>query len=187
MLHTNETSVKTETARRPELRADVPAGRRPDLIHPEVGALDPDDRRQSRRNPVIKSAKLIFTLTGAIHNCLVLDESPGGVLVDLGTMVVVPDDVTIQFANGATFLARRRWAAGTKCGLNFTGAQIISHETAIRMKKIADILRAQGLEAAISTLRATRFLDNIELRRAAEDVEAANARFEAALDGRLII
>jgi hypothetical protein len=146
-----------------------------------------DDRRKARRNPVIKSAKIIFGSSGAVHDCLVLDESTGGVMADLGTMIKVPDEVTIQFAGGASFLARRQWSNGTKIGLHFTGTQIISHETALRMKKVADILRAHGLMAAIGTLRAARFFDNTELRRAAEDVEAANARFEAALDGRLAI
>jgi len=184
MLHTQATQ---ETSRRTTFARNDTVADITDRATDRVGRPDPAERRQARRNPVIKTAKLIFTAAGTVHNCLVLDESPGGVLVDLGVMIQVPDDVTIQFGNGATFLARRRWTAGTKSGLNFTGAQIISDEVALRMKRVADILRAQGLEAAIATLRAARFFDNIELRRAAEDVEAANARFEAALDGRLII
>lgn len=181
MLQTSET-LRSEAISRPDPRGGT-VGR----LDQAAGEASGAERRQSRRTPVIKTAKLIFTLAGSIHNCLVLDESTGGVMVDLGVMLGVPEDVTIQFGNGATFLAKRRWSAGTKCGLSFTGAQIISDETAIRMKKVGDILRAQGLDAAIATLRAARFFDNIELRRAAEDVEAANARFEATLDGRLFV
>jgi hypothetical protein len=174
MLQINETTKETISRPPPALESSE--------VQP-----DPADRRRARRNPVIKAAKLIFNAAGSVHNCLVLDESSSGVLVDLGVMIAVPDDVTIQFGNGASFLARRRWTSGTKSGLNFAGAQIVTDEVALRMKRIADILRAQGLEAAIATLRAARFFDNIELRRSAEEVEAANARFEAALTGRLVI
>jgi hypothetical protein len=140
------------------------------------------ERRASRRNPVIKSARLVFTEVGAVHDCLVLDESLGGVLVDLGAMIQVPAEVTIQFTNGASYLAQRRWAVGTKAGLSFSGGQVISNETAKRMRAVAEILRNQGLPAAMSTLRAARFFDHGELRRAAEDAEAAFARFERAID-----
>jgi hypothetical protein len=146
---------------------------------PGMGGIE---RRTARRNPVIKSARLVFHKAGAVHDCLVLDESTGGVLVDLGGMIKVPHEVTIQFTNGASYLAQKRWASGTKAGLSFSGGQVVSDETALRMRAVAEILHAQGLPAAMSTLRAARFFDHGELRRAAEDAEAAFARFERTLD-----
>src|ERR1700731_5261168 len=79
------------------------------------------ERRNALRMPVIKSAKISVGLGGAqgVYNCLVLDESQSGVLVDLGTMVNLPDEVTLHMNSGATYLARRCWSAGTKSGLSF--------------------------------------------------------------------
>jgi hypothetical protein len=98
----------------------------------------------------------------------------------------VPEEVTIQFITGPIFEAERRWSSGTKAGLQFKGGQVVTAEIARRMEKIADILRFQGLAAAVATLRTARFFDNQELRRAAEEAEAAYARFEARLQGKVV-
>jgi hypothetical protein len=147
------------------------------------------ERRNAARIPVIKSAKIACGegASKGVFNCLVLDESDKGVLVDLGTLVNLPDEVTLQFGGGATYVARRRWSAGTKAGLEFVGAQVITGETALRMMKLADILLTQGTIAAVSTLRASRFFDHAELRRAAEEAEAAYLRLEAILTGQQFI
>jgi hypothetical protein len=143
------------------------------------------ERRASPRRPVIRSAKLVFGEANVIYDCLVLDESAGGVMIDLGAMVKVPEEVTIRFNSGGAFPAQRRWAAGTKAGFKFTGGQIVSQETALRMKKAADILEIQGLGPAVQMLRTVRFLDNDELRRAAEDAESAMGRLQAVLTRRV--
>lgn len=149
----------------------------------DASEADAAERRRARRKPVIKSAKIIINQAGSVINCFVLDESSGGVQVDLGTMLELPDDLTIQFGNGATYLARRCWSAGTRVGLQFTSAQLVSEDTAGRMRKIAELLHDQGLGAAVSTLRAARFFDHAELRHAAEEAEAATLRFEMMLLG----
>jgi hypothetical protein len=153
---------------------------------PEEDPTPISERRNASRVPVIKSAKISVGLGGAqgIFNCLVLDESQSGVLVDLGTMVNLPDEVTLHMNSGATYLARRCWSAGTKAGLAFIGGQIVTGETVMRMRKMADVLQAQGVVGAVATLRAARFFDHAELRRAAEEAEAAYFRFEAILSGR---
>ena len=148
-----------------------------------MDAAAQDERRRDRRKPVIKSAKIIFNELGSVLNCYVLDESSGGVQVDLGAIVDLPDDLTIQFGTGATYLARRCWTAGTKVGLEFTSGQLVNEETSTRMRKIAELLHAQGLAAAVRTLRAARFFDHEELRRAATEAEAAMARFMTMLQG----
>ncbi|HQT46504.1 MAG TPA: hypothetical protein PLY97_04705 [Acidocella sp.] len=121
------------------------------------------------------------------YNCLVLDESATGVLVDMGMVVNLPEEVTVQLQGGGTYLARRRWAVGSKAGLEFIGGQRITSDVALRMAKIADVLNIQGVVPAVATLRAARFFDNAELRRAAEQAEAAQLRLEAMLNGREVI
>jgi hypothetical protein len=144
------------------------------------------DRRDTSRKPVIKSAKIIVgaSVSQSVFDCLVLDESQHGVLVDLGMVVNLPDEVTVQMGNGATYPARRRWSVGTKAGLEFSGAQIISSETAFRMLKVSDLLHAQGTQAAVAALRAARFFDMPALRAAAEEAEATYARLDMMLTGR---
>ncbi len=142
------------------------------------------DRRDAPRNKVIKSAKLVFGLSNSVYDCLVLDESSSGALIDLGTMIKLPERLTIQFSSGACYPAELRWAAGTKAGLRFTGGQIITEDVAQRMRRIADVMQAQGLPAAMQVMRSARFLDNLELRRAAEETEATYLRLQLILGGR---
>ena len=172
----------TESHGQTEMQHNPPPTAAPedDLLLDDSGS---DERRRDRRKPVIKSAKIIFNELGSVLNCYVLDESSGGVQVDLGAVIDLPDDLTIQFGTGATYLARRCWTAGTKVGLEFTSGQLVSEETASRMRKIAELLQAQGFGAAVRTLRAARFFDHDELRRAATEAEDAMARFTTILQG----
>ena len=144
------------------------------------------ERRTASRIPVIKSAKLIVGegYSQGIYNCLVLDESLGGVLLDLGAVFSIPDEVTLQLTAGATRRARRCWAVGTKVGLEYIGEQLISSEAAQEMAEIAKLIRAQGLPAGMAAMRAQRFFSHEELRRAAEEAEAAYYRLEAMLRDR---
>jgi hypothetical protein len=141
------------------------------------------ERRKSVRTPVLKGAKVIFAGGHSIYNCLVMDESTDGAFVDMGQVVPIPDEVILQFGSGATFRAQRRWSTGTKIGFEFIGGQIISQETASRLVVIRDILKNHGLAAAMKTLRAANFFDNTDLRKTAEDAEAAQNRLDAALAG----
>ncbi len=141
------------------------------------------ERRKHVREKVLKAAKIIFGGGDSIFNCLVLDESPDGIFADLGAVVALPPEVTIQFSTGATFRAMRRWSSGTRVGFQFVGPQLVSHETARRMKLVADILQNHGMTAAMQTLRVAQYFDNIELRTTAEAAEAATKRLETVLAG----
>jgi hypothetical protein len=141
------------------------------------------ERRKHVREKVLKAAKIIFGGGDSIFNCLVLDESPEGIFADLGAVVALPPEVTIQFSTGATFRAMRRWTSGTRVGFQFVGPQLVSHETARRMQMVADILHNHGMTAAMQTLRVAQFFDNIELRNTAEAAEAATKRLESVLAG----
>ncbi|MDD2795555.1 hypothetical protein [Acidocella sp.] len=144
------------------------------------------ERRGNSRRPVIRSAKIFVSANagGGVFNCLILDQSSAGVLVDMGTLAELPDEVTLQMSGGASYLARRCWAAGTKAGLEFIGGQIVTEETSQRMARIAEVLQRQGVATAVATLRTARFLDHEKLRHIAEAAEAAVQRLEAALTGQ---
>jgi len=150
-------------------------------------ATEATDRRKHHRDKVLKSAKIIVNHGQTVFDCLVLDESPAGVFIDLGALVALPPEVTIQFASGATFQAERRWNAGTRFGFEFHGPQVISRETAKRLEVIGQILNSQGLPAAVELLRLAQFFDNPQLRRIAEDAATAHARLQGALHGQEII
>ncbi len=143
------------------------------------------ERRNAMRVPVIKSAKIIAggEVNQSIYNCLVLDESPSGVLVDLGAMFSLPEEVSLHMTGGACYKARRCWAVGTKMGLAFIGPQTLSPETTEKLAQLGRMMQAQGLPATMAALRAQRFFESDELRRAAEAAEASYHRLETVLLG----
>lgn len=143
------------------------------------------DRRNAARVPVIKSAKIIAggEVNQSIYNCLVLDESAAGVLVDLGAMFSLPEEVSLHMTGGASYKARRCWAVGTKMGLAFIGPQMMSADTMEKLAQLGRMMQSQGLPATLAALRAQRFFESEELRRAAENAEAAYHRLETVLLG----
>jgi hypothetical protein len=144
------------------------------------------ERRKHPRVRVLKAAKIILNDGNVVYDCLVMDESPEGVFVDMGALVALPPEVTIRFASGATFSAVRRWNSGTKFGFEYSGKQIISHETARRMQAVSQILTNHGLPAAVNVLRLAQYFDNPELRRLATEAAAAHVKFESALRGEAV-
>jgi hypothetical protein len=149
----------------------------------EAPVISGEDRRRQPREKVLKAAKIVFGGGDSIFNCLILDESPEGIFVDMGAVLALPTEVIIQYSSGAAFRAVRRWATGSKVGFQFTGPQIIGHETARRMQMVADIMKNHGMAAAMQTLRVAQYFDNLELRRTAEAAEAALRRLDAVLAG----
>lgn len=144
------------------------------------------DRRNASRIPVIKSAKLVVGegFSQGIYNCLVLDESLGGALIDLGAVFSLPEEVIVHSMGGATRRARRCWAVGTKMGLEYIGEQLVSDEAVQQMAEIAKLIGVQGLPAGIAAMRARQFFNHGDLREAAEDAEAAYYKLEAMLRNR---
>ncbi|WP_297372397.1 hypothetical protein [Acidocella sp.] len=142
------------------------------------------ERRVSQRMPVIKSAKIAVgpALSQGCFNCLVLDESKTGALVDLGALVVLPDEVTLHMTGGTTYRARTRWTVGSKAGLEFIGQQVVAQETLDAMQRLGRMLYTQGLPATMAALRAEGFFGNAELRKTAEAAEAAFYQLETALN-----
>lgn len=147
--------------------------------------FSPSERRNAPRVPVIKSAKIITggEVSQGIYNCLVLDKSPSGVLIDLGAMFNLPEEVTLHMAGGATYKARRCWVVGTKAGLAFVGPQMLSADTVEKLAQLGRMMQLQGLPATLAALRAQHFFESDEVRRAAEAAEAAYHRLEVVLNG----
>lgn len=143
------------------------------------------ERRNTMRMPVIKSAKIVTggTVNQSAYNCLVLDESPSGVLVDMGAVFELPEEMDLHMTGGASYHARRCWAVGTKLGLAFIGAQMLSAESVEKLAQLGREMPARGLPATMTALRAQRFFDSDALRCAAEAAEAAYHRLEAMLLG----
>ena len=142
--------------------------------------MQPDHRRIKRQR-VVKMGKIIFGVSDITVDCLICDETSSGLLVETETPVSIPDEVKIKLTNGGTFRASRRWAFGNKIGFEFIGTRINDSATSESMSAIYDILQTQGITQALISLRRSRFFDNDELRRAAEDAEAATMRLEQML------
>jgi len=77
------------------------------------------DRRRYFRKPVNKAAELTLRTGEDVFDCTVIDESDGGVQVELAEALDLPDEVVIRFSNHASQLVRRCWSVGTKVGYQF--------------------------------------------------------------------
>ncbi len=87
---------------------------------PEMDTLDRyADRRRHFRKPVNMAAELTLRTGEDVFDCTVIDESDGGVQVELEEEVDLPDEVVIRFSDYASHLVRRCWSLGTKVGYQF--------------------------------------------------------------------
>jgi hypothetical protein len=91
------------------------------------------DRRRHFRRPVNRSAELTLHTGEDFYDCTVIDESDGGVQVELAEEIDLPDEVVIRFSDHASQLVRRCWSQGTRVGYQF-----IDPAPAVR-RTIADV------------------------------------------------
>lgn len=79
------------------------------------------ERRRSQRVSVVKAGVLRVGEgeSQSIYDCLVLDESAEGALVDMGALYNLPESLALQISGGENRRATRRWTAGTKIGLEY--------------------------------------------------------------------
>jgi hypothetical protein len=154
---------------------------------PEVDGAAAEGRR-AKRQRVLKRAQLVVGFSGSTFDCLIIDETPFGILLETPLMMMhVPELVKLRFVDGTTFEARRRWSVGNKIGLEFAGSQAFegtaTFEGAILAQRRAagEVLRRQGLTAAVCLLREAGFFQSAELQSAAEAAGIALARLEAML------
>ncbi len=86
----------------------------------EVDTLDAyADRRRHFRSPVNRSAELTLHTGEEFFDCTVIDESDGGVQVELAEEIDLPDEVIIRFSDHASQLVRRCWSLGARVGYRF--------------------------------------------------------------------
>jgi hypothetical protein len=139
------------------------------------------ERRQSGRQPSYKSAEIIFGPDQQVHKGLVLDESPDGVLLDLGKIIEVPSAVMFRYSYGSLIYAINRWSAKTEIGLQFIDHEATAYSKISSVEDVVNVLEKHGPDAAFHILRDRRFFDNDQLKKLAEDAVAANFRLKSAL------
>jgi hypothetical protein len=77
------------------------------------------DRRRHTRRSVYRTAELMVRDRADRFDCTVLDESDGGVQVELEQAMQLPEELTIKFSDTASQLVRRCWARGTRAGYQY--------------------------------------------------------------------
>jgi hypothetical protein len=142
------------------------------------------DRRGETRHRVIKRAQIIFQ--NSVIDCTVLDVSTNGARVRTNAIVITPEQVIVQFRGGGAFFARRRWSRGMEMSFVFDRPAPLNQNAALVALSAFEALSAKGLEEAVRILRVSGFFDDPVLGQAAEEAEAAYARFETALRARVI-
>jgi hypothetical protein len=142
-----------------------------------------DPRRQEVRTGVIKGAKIVFGQS--IIDCVVMDVSSTGARVRTDVVVAVPEQVVLRFSGGSGFVAQRQWALGTELGFKFDHLAPLTGDAPSIALSALNALPANDLETPLRLLRSARFFDDPVLARAAEEVEAAYARFKITLRDRI--
>jgi uncharacterized cupin superfamily protein len=114
----------------------------------EDSAMPP--RRRTKRNRVFRSGKIIFGYGDSTIDCLILDESSQGVLVETAAPTEVPEKVQIQIIGRGTFRAIRRWALGNSIGFEFVESSNMHDRTFVAKseKQSALIMKLHALMAA---------------------------------------
>lgn len=139
------------------------------------------EHRRSKRHRVLKRGKISFGFGGSTIDCLIIDESGYGVMVETGVPMPVPEQLTIMIDGRAMFPAIRRWAMGNRLGLEFIGPQIHDRVTVERLRVIDNVLEREGLTQALNLLRAAQFYDDKKIRSAAEAAETAVKQLQTLL------
>ena len=137
------------------------------------------DKRRTKRNAVLKTAKVEWGTT--VVDCLVLEQSVGGIRVSMSVPMEVPERVTVHLRGGAVRPAVRRWARGTEIGFKFFGIAELDADAADNALAILVDLPETALNDVIRRLKEVRFFDDVELNVAALEAQAALQRFEAML------
>lgn len=141
----------------------------------------PADKRVNGRKAVLKRAQVVVDGVGL--DCIVENMSQGGARVRFGAPMALPDVLALRFPDGTSHPALRRWARGEAAGLEFSGAGPAAEaERRHLAAAVQDAVAAGDLAETLRLLRQVWFFGDEGLRRAAEALEIARARFLSALD-----
>jgi hypothetical protein len=143
-------------------------------------AIAPAERRQLRRNTVLRKAQVLFSST--LHDCYIVDSSEGGARIQTECPIALPANVVLRLADGQAIAATRAWSRGTEAGLAFAPEERGSGpDTAARLLAVGEVLAEGRIDAAVRDIRAARFFDDHSVKDATETAEAARLRLAAAL------
>lgn len=78
-----------------------------------------EDRRHHARARVLRRAKIVFNRGYSALDCVVLDLSPEGARLKLGSMLGLPDRFELRLANGLTYAAVVRYRGAEVAGISF--------------------------------------------------------------------
>jgi hypothetical protein len=84
-----------------------------------IATDDYADRRQHKRHSVFRTAELMLRGSQDGIGCTVLDESAGGLQVELAKALDLPEEALIKFSDTASQLVRRCWAKGNRVGYQY--------------------------------------------------------------------
>ena len=151
-------------------------------MEPAAGAADaPDDKRREARKAFLKRAQVV--VEGAGFDCVVENMSAAGARVRFANPVALPEVFALRFNDGASYSARRRWCRGEVVGLEFSGeSPAAESERRHLVRVVQEAVPAADPADAVRMLRRVWFFGDENLRRAAEALEVARARFVGALD-----
>ena len=100
---------------------------------PQKVSLSPEERRQSRRRHINRTAKIQLASGALPLDCIITDISEGGVRLDIKGLDVPDDFVLLLAGDGATcneFAYRVVWRLGHEIGARFVGTWRRSSATA---------------------------------------------------------
>ncbi|GAA0584186.1 hypothetical protein GCM10009416_23260 [Craurococcus roseus] len=139
------------------------------------------DKRGEGRKAVLKRAQVVFN--GVAIDCIVENMSTAGARIRFGNPIPLPQVFALRFHDGTAHPALRRWAHGEVAGLEFSGAGPAAEAERRHLTgAVRDAAAAADPSEAIRLLRQVWFFGDEGLRRAAEALDIARARFVAALD-----
>ena len=142
--------------------------------------IDTDEQRNVARKGFLKRAQIVDGRTAL--DCVVENLSAAGAGLRFGVPVPVPETFKLRFPDGTTHPARRRWARGTAVGIAFEGEGPVGEaERRHLLETVRDASLAADPAAMMALLRTAWFFGDEALRRAAADLELAQARFSAVL------
>jgi hypothetical protein len=154
-----------------------------ELAPPAVaaGGEAPANKRRESRKAFLKRAQIVFN--GAGIDCIVENMSDTGARVRFNNPIALPDVLALRFHDGTSYPARRRWSHGEAAGLEFSGeGPAAEAERRHLARAVQDAVAAADPTETMRQLRHVWFFGDEELRRAAEAVEIARARFASALN-----
>jgi hypothetical protein len=88
-------------------------------MHEPAATADYADRRQDPRRPTLRRAELLAANNPNGYDCMILDESDGGVQVETAEPLDLPEQIIIKFSPQSSQLVRRCWAKGRRAGYQY--------------------------------------------------------------------